>query len=191
MFNNHKNTRLVPNWPRLRFCKDLRDRYKFFSRFGNWFSVPSLKGLGPRRLKAKWIKIIKYSGAAWKRSKKTFPENPQRGQLLDFYKNKFCFVWRPAPRHTVPSTAPLLSEPGFRFVPSFETSTKRVFVLCGAPPRTTPSPAPLRSLRAWGPFRESLSFETSIKTSVPLSMFSKLTSDHFELPSAESLETET
>ena len=38
---------------------------------------------------------------------KTFPGNPQRGQLLDFYKNGVCFVWRPAPRHTVPGTAPL------------------------------------------------------------------------------------
>ena len=37
------------------------------------------------------------------------------------------------------------------------------------------------------PVIESLSSPTS----VPLSVFSKLTSDHFELPSAESLETET
>ena len=68
---------------------------------------------------------------------------------------------RPAPHRTQHRSAP--SEPGFRFVPCFENSIKSDFVLCGAPPRATPSPAPLRSLRAWSPFRDMPSFETSAK----------------------------
>jgi len=68
----------------------------------------------------------------------------------------FCFVWRPSPRHTVPSTAPLRSLRAwspFRDMPSFETSAKRV-LFCVAP-----RPAPHRPQHRSAPLEPGVRFE--------------------------------
>ena len=76
---------------------------------------------------------------------KTFPGNPQRGQLLDFYKKMilFCVAPRPAPHRTQHRSAPLRVWVPFRAQLQDLHQKGFCFVWRSAPRHTVPSPAPL------------------------------------------------